>query len=106
MSCKNVVNPAFNNDSDFRDNEAKIKCMKFKNQDVHFFKLFILLFLLIYIWKVKPLPHFDCDSPLKEKEIKFDKADSCPTKKLNFFKNAKNSFNQRKNFNSYLFKNK
>ena len=49
MSCKNAVNPVFNNASDFRDNEAKIKFMKFKNQDVHFFRLFILLFLLIYI---------------------------------------------------------
>ena len=91
MSCKNAVNPTFNKTSDFRDNEAKIKFMKFKNQDVHFFK---------------PLPHFDCDSPLKEKENKYDNADRCPTKRLNFFMNAKNSFNQRKNFNSYLFQNK
>ena len=89
MSCKNAVNPAFNKTSDFRDNEAKIKFMKFKNQDVHFFK---------------SLPHFDCDSPQKENE--YDNADSCPTKKFNFFKNAKDSLNQRKNFNSYLFQNK
>ena len=66
-------------------NEAKIKFMNFKSQDVVFFK---------------SVPHFDCDSPTKAKE----NIDSCPTKKLNFFNDVNDSFNRRKNFNSYLFK--
>ena len=91
MSSKNAVNPDINNASDLMENEAKIKFMKFKNQDVLFFNR---------------VPHFDCDSPIKEKGNKYYNADNCPTKKLNFFKNTKNSFNQRKKFNSYLFQNK
>ena len=91
MSSKNAVNPDINNASDLMENEAKIKFMKFKNQDVLFFNR---------------VPHFNCDSPTKEKGNKCDNADNCPTKKLNFFKDAKNSYNQRKKFNSYLFQNK
>ena len=91
MSSKNAVNPDINNANVLMENEAKIKFMKFKNQDVLFFKR---------------VPHFDCDSPIKEKGNKYNNADNFPTKKLNFFKDAKNSFNQRKKFNSYLFQNK
>ena len=92
MSSKNAANPVFNNNvCEFEENEAKANFMKFKNQDVLFFNR---------------LPHFDCDSPKNDKGIEFGKSDNCPTKKANFFKNSKNSFNQRKNFNSYLFQNK
>ena len=91
MSFKNAVKPDINNASDLMENEAKIKFMKFKNQNVLFFNR---------------VPHFDCDSPIKEKGNKYYNADNCPTKRLNFFENAKTSFNQRKKFNSYLFQNK
>ena len=64
---------------DFKENEAKVKFMNFKSQDVFFFNSF---------------PHFDCDSPRKIKENGFDNIDSCPTKRLNFFTCEKDSFNQ------------
>ena len=84
-------NSLFNNKKGLKENEAKVKFMNFKNQDVLFFN---------------SLPHFDCDSPRNIKKDGFDSIDSCPTKRLNFFNCVKDSFNQCKNFNSYLFKNK
>ena len=61
---------AFNPKRKFQENEAKVKFMNFKSQNVVFFN---------------SLPHFDCDSPTNEKGKKPENIDSCPTKKFNFF---------------------
>ena len=91
MTSKNDADISFNPKNKFEENEAKIRFMNFKSQDVVFFN---------------SLPHFDCDSPTNEQ--KNDNVDSCPTKKFNFFNDidVNDCFNRRNNFNSYLFKDK
>ena len=91
MTSKNDADISFNPKNKFEENEAKIRFMNFKSQDVVFFN---------------SLPHFDCDSPTHEK--KNENVDSCPTKKFNFFNDidVNDCFNRRNNFNSYLFKDK
>ena len=82
---------AFNPKRKFQENEAKVKFMNFKSQNVVFFN---------------SLPHFDCDSPTNEKGKKPENIDSCPTKNFNFFNDVNDCFNRPKNFNSYLFSDK
>ena len=91
MTSKNDADISFNPKNKFEENEAKIRFMNFKSQDVVFFN---------------SLPHFDCDSPTNEKNN--ENVDSCPTKKFNFFNDidVNDCFNRRNNFNSYLFKDK
>ena len=91
MTSKNDADISFNPRNKFEENEAKIRFMNFKSQDVAFFN---------------SLPHFDCDSPTNEKNN--ENVDSCPTKKSNFFNDidVNDCFNRRNNFNSYLFKDK
>ena len=91
MTSKNDADISFNPKNKFEENEAKIRFMNFKSQDVVFFN---------------SLPHFDCDYPTNEKGKKPENIDSCPTKKFNFFNDENDFFNRRKNFSSYLFSDK
>ena len=91
MSSNNNADLYFNNKINFSENEAKVNHMNFKSQDVCFFNSVL---------------HFNCDSPTKIEENKSHVFDGVPTKKLDFFKDVEDSFNRRKNFNSYLFQDK
>ena len=79
---------------DFK-NEAKIKFINFKSQNVNFFN------------GEDSLPHF----PLPENENchnvnSIDTVDEFPKKQINFFNELNDTFSNEKDFNSYLFKNK
>ena len=90
MSSKNCADIPINARNISEEKEAKVKFMNFKSQNVLFFN------------GENTLPSFDDDV---SHEDRFDIIGNCPTKRINFFKDV-DSFNQEKNFNSYLFQNK
>ena len=89
MSFKKSSDLPMNSKRLFEENEAKIKFMNYKSQNVIFFN--------------DNLPHFKEEDDSNKANLA--EIGNCPTKKLNFF-NGVNSFNQGKNFNSYLFQSK
>ena len=89
MSFKKSSDLPMNSKRLFEENEAKIKFMNYKSQNVIFFN--------------DNLPHFEEEDDSNKANLA--EIGNCPTKKLNFF-NGVNSSNQEKNFNSYLFQSK
>ena len=92
MSFKKSSDLPMNSKRLFEENEAKIKFMNYKSQNLIFFN--------------DNLPHYEEEDDSNKANLA--EIGNCPTKKLNFF-NGVNSFkrdNQEKNFNSYLFQSK
>ena len=89
MSFKKSSDLPMNSKRLFEENEAKIKFMNYKSQNVIFFN--------------DNLPHYEEEDDSNKANLA--EIGNCPTKKLNFF-NGVNSSNQEKNFNSYLFQSK
>ena len=72
------------------ENKAKVNFMNAKSQNVVFFN------------GESSLPHFNFPERDNQENI-FGVLDNCPTKKLCFFNEPHESFNNAYNFNSYLF---